>query len=67
MIRYFNTLIFTLIPFALGLACAYLIGSFVCVSFDPMFWDYTDRLVTVTGGALWGGALYMKLMFEGLV
>jgi len=67
MSRYFRTLFFTLVPFALGLFTTYLIGSFVCVSFDPTMWDFNDRMTTAGGGLMWGVALYMKLAFEGLV
>ena len=67
MQRYFNTLFFTLVPFVLGLFSAYLVGSFVCVSFDPSMWDFNDRMTTAGGGILWSVALYMKLTFEGLV
>ena len=67
MTRYLKTLFFTLVPFALGLFTAYLVGSFVCVSFDPNMWDFNDRMTTAGGGLMWGLALYMKLAFEGLV
>ena len=67
MNRYFKTIFVTVVPFILALACAYLVGSFVCVSLDPSLWDFRDRLTTAVAGIAWGIALYMRLMFEGLV
>lgn len=67
MKRYFNTLFFTLVPFALGFFVCYLIGSFVNVSFDPVAWTIEGRAFAALGGFTWGGGLYCKLMFEELV
>jgi len=67
MKRYFNTLFFTLVPFVLGFAVCYLIGSFISVSFDPMLWTLETRGIMAFFGFTWGCALYCKLMMEGLV
>ena len=67
MQRYFRTIFVNAVPFVLALLCAYLVGSFVCVSLDPTFWDFNDRLTTAIAGLMWGFALHIKLTFEGLV
>lgn len=67
MVRYFKTLFITIVPFVLAFFLCYLIGSFVEVAFDTALWDKDTRMTTVAGGILWGIALYVKLMFEGLV
>ena len=67
MKRYFNTLFLTLVPFALGFAVCYLIGSFVSVSFDPMLWTLETRSIMSLFGFVWGLALYAKLSIEELV
>lgn len=67
MKRYFNTIFFNLVPFALGFLVCYLIGSFVSVSFDTALWERDTRISVVGGGIAWGVALYMKLHWEGLV
>lgn len=64
---YFKTLFTTLMPFAIGFFACYLVGSFVSVSLDPMLWTFETRTMCSVIGFLWGGGLYCKLMFEGLV
>ena len=67
MNRYFKTIFVNSVPFILSLLGAYLVGSFVCVSFDPTLWEFNDRLTTAVVGLLWGFALHIKLTWEGLV
>lgn len=67
MKRYFNTIFFNLVPFALGFFVCYLIGSFVSVSFDPVMWTAEARATTAVFGCIWGLAIWMKLEAEGLV
>lgn len=64
---YFNTIFFNLVPFVIGFFVCYLIGSFVSVSFDPMFWDIGTRLCTAFFSVVWGLAIWLKLVAEGLV
>ena len=64
---YFKTLFTTLMPFVIGFFTCYLVGSFVSVSFDPVMWTIEARSFTALCGFVWGGGLYCKLMFEGLV
>jgi hypothetical protein len=67
MNRYFKTLFFTLVPFVLGFFVCYLLGSFLCVSFDPSVWEPQARGLMAFFGFVWGCGLYCKLMVEGLV
>ena len=67
MTRYFNTIFSNLVPFVMGFFVCYLIGSFVSVSFDPALWDMGVRLCTAFFGVVWGLAIWLKLVAEGLV
>jgi hypothetical protein len=67
MLIYFKTIFVTIIPFCVTLGMAYLIGSFLNVSFDPVDWTVDMRIVMATFGWTFGGALYMKLRYERLV
>ena len=51
----------------LMLAAAYLVGSFVNVSWNPVEWDRDARIVTSIWGLGFGVALHMKLYAETLV
>ena len=51
----------------LMLAAAYLVGSFVNVSWNPIEWDRDARIVTSIWGLGFGVALHMKLYVEALV
>lgn len=64
---YFKTIFATVVPFVVTLAIAYLIGSFLNVSFNPVDWTADMRIVMATFGWTFGGALYMKLRYERLV
>ena len=64
---YFKTIFAVIVPFVLALCGAYLIGSFINVSWDPVEWERDARLVTSIWGLVFGGGLYMKLFYEGLV
>ena len=64
---YFKTIFATAVPFVLALAGAYLVGSFINVSWNPEAWDHDARMVTSLWGLTFGFALYMKLHGEGLV
>ena len=67
MKRYFKTIFVNVIPFMLMLAAAYLVGSFVNVSWNPVEWDRDARIVTSIWGLGFGVALHMKLYAEALV
>lgn len=67
MMLYFKTIFMTITPFFVTLAMAYLIGSFLNVSFDPVDWTVDMRIVMATFGWVFGVALYVKLKFERLV
>ena len=67
MKRYFKTIFVNVIPFMLMLATAYLVGSFVNVSWNPVEWDRDARIVTSIWGLGFGVALHMKLYAEALV
>lgn len=67
MQTYFKTIFTTITPFFVTLAMAYLIGSFLNVSFDPVDWTVDMRIVMATFGWVFGVALYAKLKFERLV
>jgi hypothetical protein len=67
MQTYFKTIFMTITPFFVTLAMAYLIGSFLNVSFDPVDWTVDMRIVMATFGWVFGVALYVKLKFERLV
>ncbi len=64
---YFKTIFTTITPFGVTLGMAYLIGSFLNVSFNPTEWPLDMRIVMATFGWCFGIALYMKLKFERLV
>ena len=67
MTRYFKTIFVNFMPFMLMLAAAYLVGSFVNVSWNPIEWDRDARIVTSIWGLGFGVALHMKLYAEALV
>lgn len=67
MTIYLKTIFLTIVPFCVTLAMAYLIGSFLNVSFNPVDWTTDMRIVMSTFGWTFGGALYMKLRYERLV
>ena len=67
MTRYFKTVLATVVPFALAMLGAYLVGSFINISWDPVDWERDARLVTSIWGLVFGGMLYVKLHYEGLV
>ena len=64
--RYIKTLGFTILPFVLGAVLSYLVGSFVCATFDSTAWEMQYRLAVVAGSLLAGIALYARLVWEGL-
>ena len=64
---YFKTIFAVAVPFVLAMCGAYLVGSFVNVSWNPVDWERDARVVTSLWGVTFGGALYMKLHGEGLV
>lgn len=64
---YLKTIFATITPFFVTLAMAYLIGSFLNVSFNPVDWTVDMRIVMATFGWVFGVALYVKLKFERLV
>ena len=64
---YFKTIFATAVPFVLALLGAYLVGSFINISWNPIDWERDARLITSIWGLVFGGAMYMKLYGEGLV
>ena len=64
---YLKTIFATITPFFVTLAMAYLIGSFLNVSFNPVDWTVDMRIVMATCGWVFGVALCVKLKFERLV
>ena len=67
MIRYFKTIFAVAVPFVLAMCGAYLVGSFINVSWNPIDWERDARMVTSIWGLVFGGMMYTKLHFEGLV
>lgn len=67
MKRYFKTIFATATPFAITLFFAYLIGSFLNVSWNAADWSGDMRILMSEFGMAFGGALYMKLRVEMLV
>lgn len=63
---YLETLIRTLVPFVVTLFVAYLIGSFINVSIDPSNWTADSREFMAICGLCFGGALYWRLLMDGL-
>lgn len=64
---YLETLARTLVPFVVTLFVAYLIGSFLNVSFSPVDWTLDMRIIMSIFGLGFGMMLWLKLGFEGLV
>jgi hypothetical protein len=67
MTRYFKTIFVNVTPFIIMLAAAYLVGSFLNVSWNPVDWEPEARIVMAFWGVGFGFALYMRLQFESLV
>ena len=67
MSLYARTIFVNLVPFVLGFFTCYLVGSFVSVSFDPVFWTIEARGVTAVCGFIWGMGIWLKLGIEGLL
>ena len=63
---YFKTIFVNIMPFAIMLCAAYLIGSFVNTSWNPIDWERDARLITSIWGIGFGFALHVRLHFEGL-
>lgn len=64
MNTYFKTIFTTVTPFIVTFACAYLVGSFISVSWDPMNWTLELREYMTVLGTCFGYALYLKLDHE---
>lgn len=64
---YFNVIFTTAVPFIITCFMAYLIGSFLNVSFDPVEWTMDMRILMSIFGMVFGMMLWLKLSFEGLV
>lgn len=62
MKNYFAVIGFAIIPFVLGMFTAYLVGSFINVSFDPALWEHDSRVFMSIVGLCAGVALYLKLL-----
>ena len=67
MSRYFRTIFVTAVPFCITLFFAYLIGSFLSVSWNAAEWTADMRIIMSEFGMCFGLALYMKLYRETLV
>lgn len=64
---YFKTIFTACVPFSVTCFIAYLIGSFLCVDFNPAEWTMDMRILMAEFGVMFGGALYLKLYYEDLV
>jgi hypothetical protein len=67
MIKYFKTIFINATPFVITVLAAYLLGSFINISWNPVDWEREARLITSIWGIAFGFALHTKLHFEGLV
>lgn len=67
MNTYFKTIFTTAVPFIVTMFFAYLIGSFLSVSFNPVDWTMDMRILMSIFGMCFGVMLWFKLTFEGLV
>lgn len=67
MNTYFKTIFTTAVPFIVTMFFAYLIGSFLSVSFNPVDWTMEMRILMSIFGTVFGGMLWVKLAFEELV
>ena len=66
MKRYFETILFCVIPFSVTLFIAYLLGSFINVAWGPSEWTVDSRVLITEFGLAFGGALYYRLYREHL-
>ena len=64
---YFKTIFTTAVPFVITCFMAYLIGSFLNVSWNPVDWTLDMRILMSIFGMVFGVMLWFKLTFEGLV
>lgn len=64
---YFKVIFTACVPFVVTLFMAYMIGSFLNVSFNPTEWTMDMRVLMSEFGIMFGIALYMKLYYERLV
>lgn len=64
---YFETIFKACVPFTVTLFFAYLIGSFLNVSWNPVEWTMDMRILMSEFGVCFGIAMYIKLYHEGLV
>lgn len=64
---YFKTIFTTAVPFVVTMFFAYLIGSFLNVSFNPVDWTMDMRIFMSIFGMVFGIMLWLKLTFERLV
>lgn len=64
---YFKTIFVTAVPFIVTMFFAYLIGSFLNVSFNPVDWTMDMRILMSIFGMVFGIMLWLKLTFERLV
>lgn len=64
---YFKTIFTTAVPFVVTMFFAYLIGSFLSVSFNPVEWTLDMRCLMAIFGLGFGIMLWLKLSFERLV
>jgi hypothetical protein len=67
MFRYLKTIVVNTVPYIIMLCAAYLIGSFINISWNPVDWEREARIVTSIWGIVFGIALHTKLWMEGLV
>ena len=57
----FYLLFRTLLPFFVGCADVYLLGSFVSVSWSPIDWTWECRMMSVICGLVFGTMLWVRL------
>jgi len=61
MKNYLYAIILAINPFAVCLFCAYLLGSFMSVSWNTELWTFEMRCFMVCTGLVYGVALSIKL------
>jgi hypothetical protein len=64
---YFKTIFVHVVPFIIMLGAAYLLGSFINVSWNPIDWTSEARLITSIWGIGFGFALAIRLRMEGVI
>jgi hypothetical protein len=59
--REIKEIVFCVTPFAVTAAVVYLLGAFVCASWDVAMWERADRMFFGIVAVLFGWALMLRL------